>query len=65
MSGISRYLRPYGWFMMLTMLIKLLGAAMELMIPWLMEIILDEKVPAGELTSIYIFGGLMILCAAG
>ena len=63
MAKISRYLRPYLGYILLTMTIKLLGAAMELMIPWLMEIILDEKVPAGELGSIYLFGGLMILCA--
>ena len=65
MGQISRYLRPYWGYIILTMAIKLLGAAMELMIPWLMEIILDEKVPAGELVSIYIYGGLMVLCAAG
>lgn len=46
------------------MLIKLAGAAMELFIPYLMEIILDVKVPEGKLSSIYLYGGLMILCAA-
>ena len=65
MRHISRYLRPYWGYIILTMAIKLLGAAMELMIPWLMEVILDEKVPAGELGSIYLFGGLMIICAFG
>ena len=65
MGRISRYLRPYWGYMILTMVIKLAGAAMELMIPWLMEIILDEKVPAGELTAIYLYGGLMLLCAFG
>ena len=65
MGQISRYLRPYWGYMILTMFIKLSGAAMELMIPWLMEVILDEKVPAGELLSIYIYGGLMLLCAFG
>ena len=65
MGQISRYLRPYWGYMILTMFIKLSGAAMELMIPWFMEVILDEKVPAGELLSIYIYGGLMLLCAFG
>ena len=65
MGQISRYLRPYWGYMILTMAIKLSGAAMELMIPWLMEIILDEKVPAGELASIYLYGALMLLCAFG
>ena len=45
------------------MFVKLAGAVMELFIPYLMEIMLDDKVPAGEVVSIYIYGGLMILCA--
>ena len=45
------------------MFIKLAGAVMELFIPYLMEIMLDDKVPAGDVLSIYIYGGLMILCA--
>ena len=51
--------------MALTMLIKLLGAATELLIPDLMETILDEKVPAGDIRSIFIYGAAMLLCAAG
>lgn len=45
------------------MFIKLLGAGMELLIPYLMEIMLDEKVPSGSMQEIYLFGGLMLLCA--
>ena len=65
MSGIAKYIRPYWGFILLTLIIKLLGAVTELFIPYLMEIILDDKVPAGNLTDIYLFGGLMILCAFG
>ena len=65
MGRLKKYLQPYWGFMILTMLIKLTGAAMELWIPDLMETILDEKVPAGELRSIYVYGGLMLLCAFG
>ena len=63
MARLKKYLQPYWGYMILTMLIKLAGAGMELMIPDLMETILDEKVPAGQLTSIYYYGGLMLLCA--
>ena len=63
MGRLKRYLQPYWLYMILTMVIKLAGAGMELMIPDLMETILDEKVPAGQLQSIYIYGGLMLLCA--
>ena len=61
MGRLKRYLQPYWLYMILTMVIKLAGAGMELMIPDLMETILDEKVPAGQLQSIYIYGGLMLL----
>ena len=65
MLQLEKYLRPYWWYMLLTVLIKLLGAVMELMIPDLMETILDVKVPAGDTVSIYLYGGAMLLCAAG
>ena len=63
MGRLQHYLRPYLGYMILTMAIKLGGAYAELMIPDLMETILDEKVPAGDQRSIYIYGGLMLLCA--
>lgn len=64
MGRLKTYLQPYIGFMILTMVIKLLGAMTELMIPGLMETILDEKVPAGDMGSIYLYGGGMLLCAA-
>ncbi len=63
MLQLEKYIRPYWGYIALTILIKLTGAGMELMIPYLMEQILDVKVPAGELTHIYLLGGGMLLCA--
>lgn len=65
MERLGKYIRPFTFYILLTMLIKLLGAALELLIPYLMEILLDEKVPAGELAQIYLYGGYMLLCALG
>lgn len=65
MARLERYIRPYWGYIFLTVFIKLMGAVLELMIPYLMEIILDIKVSAGSLKDIYIFGGFMMLCAAG
>ena len=62
MKQLMKYIRPYLWLMGLTMFIKLAGAALELLIPYLMEIILDEVVPAREQGKIYIYGILMLLC---
>ena len=65
MIRLKTYIRPYWGYILLTVLIKLLGAALELLIPYLMEIMLDVKVPAGDLPQIYLYGGLMLLCAGG
>lgn len=65
MSRLERYIRPYWGYIILTVLIKFLGAVMELTIPYLMEIMLDEKVPAGNMWDIYLFGFLMLVAAAG
>ncbi len=64
MVRLERYMHPYWGFIFLTVVIKFAGAAMELLIPYLMEIMLDEKVPAGNLPDIYLYGGMMLLCAA-
>ena len=63
MKRLEMYIRPYWIYICLTLLIKLLGAAAELMIPYLMEIILDETVPAGNTGGILRYGTFMLLCA--
>ena len=65
MGNLKKYLQPYWAFIFLTVLIKLLGAVLELLIPYFMEIMIDYKVPEGLLQQIYLYGGLMILCALG
>ena len=47
------------------MMVKLMGALLELLIPSLMEVMLDDKVPEGDLRAIWFYGGLMLLCAGG
>ncbi len=65
MGRLQKYIRPHFLYMILTMAIKLLGAYTELMIPGLMETIIDDKVPVKDHQSIYLYGGLMLLCAFG
>ena len=65
MVRLKKYILPYGLFILMTMFIKLLGALLELLIPSLMETMLDEKVPAGDIRAIWVCGGLMLLCALG
>ena len=64
MFRIKRYIQPFALFILLTLLIKFLGAAAELMIPYLMEILLDDIVPAQDVSGIFRYGLLMLLCAA-
>ena len=63
MRNLEKYIRPYWGFIILTTLIKLLGTVIELFIPFLMEIILDKKVPVGDQNAVYLYGGGMLLCA--
>ena len=62
MFRIKNYIRPYVGFILLTLLIKFLGAAAELLIPYLMEILLDEVVPAQNVSRIFGYGLAMLLC---
>lgn len=64
MRRLERYIHPYWGYIFLTVTIKLAAAGMELLIPWLMERILDVQVPAGDLPRIYLYGGAMLLSAA-
>ena len=63
MGRLKKYIRPYWGYILLTVLIKTAASVMDLFIPLLMEKILDDKVPAGDTRGIYIYGGLMLLCA--
>ena len=60
---LKHYIRPYLWFITGTLFIKFLGAAAELLIPYFMEILLDEIVPARNVSGIYLYGLIMLLCA--
>ena len=63
MKRLFPYIKPYSWFIVLTLAIKFAATSLELMIPNLMQTMIDEKVPEGRLTPIFVLGGLMLLCA--
>ena len=64
MKMIFRYMRPYWRMILFGVAIKLLAAMTELMVPYILEHLIDEVVPTGARRDIWIWGGLMILCAA-
>lgn len=63
MRKLEQYIRPYWWYILLTLAIKFAGTAMELMIPNLMEILLNEEHSVTDSAQIYLYGGEMLLCA--
>ena len=63
MKKLERYIHPYWGYIFLTVAIKFIAAMAELMIPDLMEEMLDRKVPAGDTKGIYLVGAMMLLCA--
>lgn len=63
MKRLFSYIKPYGWYILLTMAIKFIATVFELQIPDLMQQIIDDKVPEKLLPPILILGGLMLLYA--
>ena len=63
MGKLRGYIRPYIFYIALTMIIKLGGAVAELFVPYFMERILREGVVPGQQGRILLYGGAMLLCA--
>ncbi len=62
MKLIWKYIRPYRWFIAAVMLVKLLGTGTELLIPYVLEHLLDHVVPAAENGwPVAAWGGVMLL----
>ena len=64
MKRIFSYLMPFRAAIALEMVIKVLGTLAELLLPWMLQVILDEFVPAKQMDAILLWGGGMVLCAA-
>lgn len=63
MSRLMKYIRPHLWYIILTLFIKFVATYAELWIPSLMQTMMDDKVPTGDVGQIYFYGILMALCA--
>ena len=64
MGRLKGYIHPYRFFIALTLAIKLGGAVAELFVPYFMEKILREGTMPHQQERIYIYGALMVFCAA-
>ena len=63
MRKLLKYINPFWGIILFGLAIKFIATYVELQIPKLMQIILDEKVPAGLEREIYLLGGIMVLCS--
>lgn len=63
MKYIISYVRPFWKRMTLGLGIKFVGTIMDLFIPLLLSYIIDDIVPTGNKTNIYLCGILMLVCA--
>jgi ATP-binding cassette subfamily B multidrug efflux pump len=60
---IVPFLRPYRWIWFMGLLLVVLPVAMELIVPWLLQIIVDEGIRAGDMSAI-LRGSLIMLGSA-
>ena len=63
MKTIYGYIRPYRGVLILTLLLKLAAALLDLLIPSFLARIIDVAVPSGDRAAVFRMGGVMILCA--
>lgn len=63
MKFIMKYLRPHYPMMIIGLTIKIIGTVVDLLIPYILEHIIDNVVPTGQIKTVVLFGALMLLCA--
>ncbi len=64
MDRIFQYLKPYLPRMSVGLIIKFVGAIMDLLLPGILSYIIDNVVPLKNVPLIFFWGGVMIFCAA-
>lgn len=60
---IGQYIKPYAGRIAFQMCIKISGTVIELLLPSMLSIILDQYAPVGDRTGVWIMGIGMIFCA--
>jgi len=63
MKTVLKYIRPQLGRMILGLIIKFSGTIVELLLPWMLSVMIDEHVPQKNMALIWYWGGLMVLCA--
>lgn len=64
MKKVYFYIQPHLPIMTVQFIVKFGSTIIELLLPWMLSTILDDVVPTQDVQRVYLWGGLMILCAA-
>jgi len=57
------YLKPFYGRMAYGMFYKFTGSIMDLIIPSILAYIIDQVIPSKEISNIFLWGGVMVVCA--
>ena len=60
MRLVFRYLKPYRWIVAFTILIRLTAILAELLIPYVLEYMIDEIAPRKNIEEVFLAGGVML-----
>lgn len=63
MKEIFPYLKPLLPRMGQGLVIKIVGTLMDLLLPWILSYMIDYIVPQKDMGRIYLWGGVMLVCA--
>lgn len=63
MKLFFRYMKPYAKSILLVIVLKLAATVSELLLPYILERLIDEIVPRQQMGQVFFWGFLMVLCA--
>lgn len=64
MQRLSDYVKRNKYIIICGMIIKFIGSASELALPWILAYMVDTVAPSGNITAIYVCGAIMFACSA-
>ncbi len=65
MKFLFSYIKPYRWRVVFVIFLKLVATFVELLIPYVLEHLLDDVAPTGNLKTILLWGVIMLVLTAG
>lgn len=63
MEMLKKYTKPFFLSMFIGLLIKAVGSLVELFLPFILSMIIDELVPKNDINQVLLWGGVMVLCS--